>query len=135
VRKFYIPIFVALFITGCATTAPPSNSEKAKLVGVSTPVVPVPGPIEHVYFTTVDGVEYKSVWSGYPEELEIDPGKRVVVVVCEWKPTTTGYILTEDVRRVEDTFKAGHVYKFTSTLEQTGGCLISYEDVTAMQSN
>jgi hypothetical protein len=134
VKKYYLSLLIVLFLTGCST-APHTSSSTARLIGVSIPAVPVAGPIERVYFTSVDGVERKSILGGYSEKLEIGPGDRMVVVVCEWRPTTTAPPTTRNVQRVEGTFKTGHVYKFTSTLEQSGGCLISHEDVTQVQSN
>ena len=133
-KKYYLSFLIVLFLTGCSTASHTSSST-ARLIGVSIPAVPVPGPVERVYFTSVDGVERKSILGGYSEKLEFGAGNRVVVVVCEWRPNTTAPPTTKNVQRVEDTFKAGHVYMFTSMLDQTGGCLISYEDVTQVQSN
>ena len=133
-KKYYLLLLLMLFVTGCSTASHTSSS-KARLIGVSIPAVSAPGPVERVYFTSLDGVEKKSILGGYSETLEIGPGNRIVVVVCEWRPTSTAPPTSRSVQQVEDTFKAGHVYKFTSTLEQTGGCLISYEDITQVQSN
>ena len=107
-KKYYLLLLLMLFVTGCST-ASHTGSTRARLIGVSITAIPAPGPVERVYFTSVDGIEKKSVLGGYSETLEIGPGNRIVVVVCEWRPTSTAPPTTRSVRQVEGTFKAGHI--------------------------
>jgi hypothetical protein len=133
--KLYILILIFALTTGCSMTGSQSDS-KVKLVGVkSVQLVPASGPVERVYFISVDSRENKTLWNSYPEKLDIWPGKHIVVVACEWRPTATAPPNVKSQRRIEDTFEAGHIYKFKSTLEINRECSISYEDVTIVKSD
>ena len=134
-NKFYLLVFILALASGCANNAQ-NNSQKVRLVGVkNAALVPASGVYERVYFTSVDDRERKTIWSSYPEKLDIWPGKHTIVVVCEWRPTATAPSMGKGFRKIEDTFEAGHIYKFTSTLEQSGECVISYKDVTSANQN
>jgi hypothetical protein len=117
-----------MLINGCSTSGS-KNTSKVRLVGVkTTSVIPSTGPVERIYFVSVDDREKKVFWGGYPEKLDVWPGKHVVVVACEWRPTATAPPMSKGMRRVEDTFEAGHIYKFNSQMGQSGECSISYTD-------
>lgn len=132
-KKLYFLALILTLASGCANNAK-NNSQKVKLVGVkNVPVVPASGSVERVYFTSVDGRESKTIWGSYPEKLGIWPGEHVVMVVCEWRPTATAPPMSKGFRRIEDTFETGHIYVFTSTLERSGECSISYKDVTSVK--
>ena len=134
-NKFYLLVFILALASGCANNAQ-NNSQKVRLVGVkNAALVPASGVYERVYFTSVDDRERKTIWSSYPEKLDIWPGKHTIGVVCEWRPTATAPSMGKGFRKIEDTFEAGHIYKFTSTLEQSGECSISYKDVTSENQN
>ena len=131
VNKLYFLALIFALASGCANNAQ-NNPQKVRLVGVkNVALVPASGPSERIYFTSVDDRERKTIWSSYPEKLDIWPGKHIVAVVCEWRPTATAPSMGKGFRKIEDTFEAGHIYKFTSTLEQSGECSISYKDVTS----
>lgn len=126
-NKLYFLALIFVLINGCANNAQ-NNSQKVKLVGVkSVPLVPASGPVERVYFTSVDNRERKTIWSSYPEKLDIWPGEHAIVVACEWRPTATAPPMSKGLRRIEDTFEAGNIYEFTSKLERAGECSISYK--------
>ena len=126
-NKLYFLALIFVLINGCANNAQ-NDSQKVKLVGVkSAPFVPASGPVERVYFTSVDNRERKTIWSSYPDKLDIWPGEHAVVVVCEWRPTATAPPMSKGLRRIEDTFEAGTIYEFTSKLERAGECSISYK--------
>ena len=134
-NKLYFFVLLSALGGGCANNSH-NNSQKVKLVGVkNASVVPASGPVERVYFTSVDGRESKTIWGSYPEKLDIWPGEHVVVVGCEWRPTATAPSMSKGFRRIADTFESGHIYEFTSTFERTGECSISYKDVTSVNTN
>jgi len=135
VNKLYYLVLISALVGGCANNSH-NNSQKVKLVGVkNVSVVPSSGPVERVYFTSVDGRESKTIWGSYPEKLDIWPGEHVVVVVCEWRPTATAPPMSKGFLRIEVIFETGHIYEFTSTLVRPGECIISYKDATSVNTN
>ena len=104
-KNLYSFIVIFSLVAGCSTTSQQGNT-KAKLAGVkSTSLIPASGPVERVYFTSVDNREHKSIFNEYSEVIYLWPGNHVVLVVCEWRPTATSPSMARGQRRVEDTFE------------------------------
>ena len=133
-KKLYFIVLVLFLVSGCSTSGS-KNTSKVRLVGVkSTSAVPVTGPVERVYFVSVDNHEKKTFWGSYPEKLDIWPGKHIIVVACEWRPTATAPPNVKSFRSVEETFEAGYSYQFKSTIKGPKECAITYEQYSGSKN-